>query len=238
MFMIKFMKQLKKKFAVFDIDGTLFRSSLLIELVEALIKEGYFPAKARKMYEEEYNLWLDRRGSYNAYIEKVVEAYVQNIRGLYLKDIQEVAERILLFHHSRIYRYTRDLIKKLQKEDYFMLAISNSPYNIVEQFARKWGFQKVYAQYYEVGGEGRFTGKVQFLDFILRKDRVLERAIEKENLKLTGSIGVGDSDADAAFLNMVSRPIAFNPSSGLYRMARRKRWKIVVERKDVIYTIK
>lgn len=226
----------KQKFAVFDIDGTLFRSSLLIELVEQLINEGFLPAKTRKIFDEEYNLWLDRKGSYSDYIGRVVEAYVSNIRGLRLEDVQGVAERILLFHHNRIYRYTRDLIKKLQN-DHFMIAISHSPYHIVEPFARKWGFQKVYAQYFEVDESERFTGRVEFLDFIMRKDKVLERAIEKENLTLRGSVGVGDSAADASFLKIVQKPIAFNPSNGLYKIAKRNGWRIVVERKDVIYTI-
>jgi len=30
----------KRKVAIFDIDGTIFRSSLLVELLEALIAEG------------------------------------------------------------------------------------------------------------------------------------------------------------------------------------------------------
>jgi len=32
-----------RKIAVFDIDGTIFRSSLLIECVEAMISAGLFP---------------------------------------------------------------------------------------------------------------------------------------------------------------------------------------------------
>lgn len=44
------MKNSRKKLAVFDIDETIFRSSLLIEIIEALIAGGIFPAKARKIY--------------------------------------------------------------------------------------------------------------------------------------------------------------------------------------------
>lgn len=32
----------KRKVAVFDIDGTIFRSSLLIELVEVMVQHGLF----------------------------------------------------------------------------------------------------------------------------------------------------------------------------------------------------
>jgi len=37
-----------KKVAIFDIDGTIFRSSLLIELTDALIQEDIFPSKVEK----------------------------------------------------------------------------------------------------------------------------------------------------------------------------------------------
>jgi len=36
-----------KKLAIFDIDGTIFRSSLTIELLESLIEEGVFPLEEK-----------------------------------------------------------------------------------------------------------------------------------------------------------------------------------------------
>jgi phosphoserine phosphatase len=57
----------------------------------------------------------------------------------------------------------------------------------------------------------------------------------KENLILRGSVGVGDTESDIAFLKFVSRPICFNPNKKLYDHARRAGWEVVVERKDVIY---
>ena len=229
-------KDRKQKFAVFDIDGTIFRSSLLIELVERMVEEGLFNPKIRSAYSEEYQKWLDRRGSYDDYIRKVVEVYVANIKGVRLTDAMEVAERLMLFHKNRVYTYTRDLVAKLRSTHY-LLAISHSPYHVVEPFCRKWGFQKVYAMLYEVDEKEIFTGEVEYEDFMKQKNKVLERAIDKEGLTLRGSIGVGDSDGDIPMLKMVSRPIAFNPNKELYKAAKRNRWEIVVERKDMIYKI-
>ena len=83
----------------------------------------------------------------------------------------------------------------------------------------------------------RYTGVVMYENIIFNKDRALLRSVEKENLTLRGSIGVGDTESDLPFLKLVSKPIAFNPSSGLYRVARREGWGVVVERKDVIYKL-
>jgi hypothetical protein len=38
----------KRRVAVFDVDGTIFRSSLLIQLVEKLIEKRAFPRKRGK----------------------------------------------------------------------------------------------------------------------------------------------------------------------------------------------
>ena len=50
----------KRRVAVFDVDGTIFRSSLLIELVEVLIEKEIFPLSVRVDYEREKVRWLDR----------------------------------------------------------------------------------------------------------------------------------------------------------------------------------
>jgi phosphoserine phosphatase len=50
-------------------------------------------------------------------------------------------------------------------------------------------------------------------------------------------VGVGDTESDIPFLKLVDRPICFNPNRKLYAAAKRHGWKVVVERKDVIYKI-
>lgn len=228
---------MKKKVAIFDIDGTIFRSSLLIELVEAMISEGLFPATLRKTYAREYKNWLDRKDVYEKYINGVVAAYNKHIGGVDYKKFMKVAGKVISFHHNRVYRFTRDLVRDLKKKNYYLLAISHSPREIVEQFAKKLGFSKVYGRIYDVDRRGKFTGEVIYLDLISDKAKVLARAVKKENLTLRGSVGVGDTESDIKFLKMVDRPVCFNPNKKLYDHARRAGWEIIVERKDVIYKI-
>lgn len=236
------MPRKKLQVAVFDIDGTIFRSSLLIELVEALIQEGIFPPEAKKSYSVAYNKWLAREGTaesgffYYEYIQKVVEAYIKHIKGVRRADVYRIADKVIAFHKVRLYRFTRDLVKKLWRTHY-LLAISHSPYEIVAPFAKSLKFDKVYAMVYEVDNKVRFTGNVLYQDVILDKASILKRAMEKNRLTLKGSIGVGDTESDISFLEMVERPIVFNPSMKLYQHARKKNWEVMVERKDVIYKL-
>lgn len=227
----------KQKIAVFDIDGTIFRSSLLIEMTEALIQAGLFPKTAGTIYAKAYENWANRKDSYDKYIYAVIVAYEKYIMTVKEKDFQLVAKKVLAFHHKRVYRFTRDLVKDLRKKNYYLIAISHSPRDLVKLFVKGLGFNKVYGRVYEVDKTGKFTGQTLYTHLINDKAKILRRALEKENLSLKGSIGVGDSEGDISLMKMVERPICFNPNSKLYQEAKKHGWEVVVERKDVIYKL-
>jgi HAD superfamily hydrolase (TIGR01490 family) len=227
----------RRRVAAFDIDGTVFRSSLLIELVERLVEAGMFPKSARAEYEEERYKWLDRKGDYPAYIEKVVETFAKHLKGAPYEEVSNLAGEVIEEKKDRVYRYTRDLIKKLKREGYFLLAISHSPKFIADGFCYEQGFDKTYGTFYASGPSGNFTGEIEDEDLIFNKAAVLTRACRKEHLSLEEAIGVGDTESDIPMLEMVARPIAFNPNANLYAHAKKRGWQIVVERKDVIYEL-
>jgi HAD superfamily hydrolase (TIGR01490 family) len=230
-----FMPKSKKKVAIFDIDGTIFRSSLLIELTDELVRERVFPKSAMHEYLHARAEWMDREGSYEDYIDAVIKVFVSRIKGVSEKRFKRVARRVVAMSGKRVYLYTRDLIGSLRKQGYYLLAISNSPSDVVKPFCDTLGFDKVYGRMYETDRRGRFTGKVQFLDLISDKSKILMRVVEKEKLTLKSSIGVGDSEADIPFLECVEKPICFNPNAILCVVGKKRGWKVVVERKDVVY---
>jgi HAD superfamily hydrolase (TIGR01490 family) len=228
----------KRRVAIFDIDGTIFRSSLVVEVTEELIRQDIFPASARVFYRTAEKHWLDRQGSYDEYIDALVGAFMRHIRGVSYADFRRVARSVVTLRERRVYCYTRDLVRSLKKRGYYLLAISNSPLAILLEFCGEIGFNKVYGRMYEFDHHNRFTGRVLHEELISDKAKILKRAVLKEHLTLTGSVGVGDTESDIPFLKLVKTPICFNPNKKLYRHARRASWKVVVERKDVVYELK
>ena len=227
----------KRKVAVFDIDGTIFRSSLLIELMEELINRKLFHESVRGRYAKEKKAWLDRKGDYEAYINAIIAVFLEELRGVHYGDFQEAAKDLVDRKADQVYRYTRDLVKDLRARGYYLLAISQSPKSVLDPFCKRFGFHKVYGRIYEIGPGDRFTGAVEDLHLIGNKANIVKRAIEKENLTLKGSVGIGDTEGDIAFLELVEKPICFNPNMKLYKWAKRNGAKIVVERKDVVHDI-
>lgn len=228
-------KSASRKVAIFDIDGTIFRSSLLSEVTEALIQEEVFSSKVREKYAKELKTWIERQGPYEDYMWAIVKVFDKEIEGIKYATYLKVVKKVVAFHQNRVYRYTRDLIGKLKKENYYLIAISHSPRELVEEFAKKIGFDKMYGRLREVDSKGRITARHLFLDLIIDKSKMLKVAVERHGLTLRGSVGVGDTDSDISFLKMVDHPICFNPNQKLFRYARRNGWTVVVERKDVIY---
>lgn len=227
----------ERKVAVFDIDGTIFRSSLVLELVEALVLREIFPLSARDMYQGVKEDWKNRKGEYEPFIRAVVKSFAEHAKGASFEEVSHVAGEVIEAQKDRVYRYTRDLVQEYKRKGYFMLAISHSPKFIVDGFAYEQGFDKSYGTYYETGPTDRFTGTIQDEYLIMNKGAILKHAVEKEGCTFVESVGVGDTESDISMLEMVATPIAFNPNRALYRHALSRGWNVVVERKDVIYDI-
>ena len=162
---------------------------------------------------------------------------MKNIKGVYYGTFSDISKKVIEEQKRRVYRYTRDLVKKLKSQGYYLLAISQSPKTVVDKFCKTLGFDKVYGKIYEIGPQDLFTGHIIDEHLIANKANIVRRAVEKENLSLNGSVGVGDTEGDIPFLELVTHPICFNPNKNLYRHAKRMKWKVIVERKDVIYEL-
>lgn len=228
----------KQPVACFDIDGTIFRSSLLIELVEQFITEGIFPPEAADEFEKNHTAWLAREGTYEEYIQAVIHTFLRHIKGVHYGELADIGRRVVAVQSKRVYRYTRDLLAELKAEGYYTIAISQSPKTVLDEFCAQYGFDKVYGRMYEIGPQDRFTGVCVDEHLIQNKANILKRVLERNpQLATEGSIAVGDTEGDIPLLEMVSRPICFNPNKQLYQQAKRLGWEVVVERKDMIYTL-
>lgn len=226
----------KKKLAVFDIDGTIFRKNLAFELIDELAWLKLFPKEVRNQLVKLYTNWLDHEGTYEEYRKALVALYEKNIIGRKQIDIIAASKKVVPFYSERTYIYTTSLIEDLRKKNYHLIAVSGSPHEIVCEYNQYLKFDAVFGSVYEVDKNGLYTGKATFEPTRHKGHVVLQYAAENK-LTLKGSYGVGDTESDAKFLEVVEHPIAFNPNLNLKRIAEKKGWGIVVEKKDVIWKI-
>ena len=168
----------------------------------------------------------------------MVQAFVAHLKGVHYGVLADVGRQVVAIQSKRVYRYTRDLIAELKKEGYMLIAISQSPKTILDEFCEQYGFDKVYGRMYEIGPQDRFTGTVIDEHLIKNKANIVKRVFEKNpELSRETALAVGDTEGDIPLLESVARAICFNPNQALLTHAKRNNWEVVVERKDVIYKL-
>jgi len=224
-----------KPLAIFDIDGTIFRSSLAVELIRQLVADGVFQPQILNDIETEYLAWLNREGSYEDFINKIIVVYGDYLKGTKETQMKKTCTHMIKTHKKRVYRYTRLLIRRLRKKGYLLLALSGSPISAVRAFQEAWKFNYALGTTFEIL-KGMYTGQV-LGEPQKNKKKFLFSFIKEHGLSLKDSVGVGDTESDIAFLEEVEKPIAFNPNAKLKQEADKRGWKIVVERKDVIWEV-
>lgn len=226
----------KNKIAVFDIDGTIFRKNLAFELINELAWLKVFKKNVRDELVKHYTNWLDHKGVYEDYRKALVGLYAQNIKGCKKEDVLHASQIVVPFFKDRTYVFTSQLIEKLKKNNYNIIAISGSPQEIVEEYNKHLKFDAVFGAVYELDKNDIYTGAAIF-EPPKDKGQVVRQYVAEKGLTLEDSYGVGDTESDAKVLEIVTNPIAFNPNYNLKKIAEDKDWRIVVEKKDVIYEI-
>ena len=165
------MSEQQRKFAVFDIDGTLFRSHLYWEVALAMARQDNLHPSINKKALELYDAW-QRRSSKLAFEDfdgQTIEAIDGILEELNPADYDAVLNVALppLLDHT--YMYTKDLLVKLKADGYFILAISGSRLEEVTLFAKYHGFDDWIGQQYERSADGRLKPLPH-----IRLDRTLE----------------------------------------------------------------
>lgn len=227
---------MKRKFAVFDIDGTFYRWSLFMELVNQLNSDHKLPKKLSENILIAKEKWRNREHetAYLDFMNELVVDFHSQLTLIKPSDIDTAAGKIIANKKHRTHVYPKLLLERLKKEEYFLIAISGSQIELIKPFADYYGFDAVVAQTYERDGD-TYSGVIHSTHS--HKEVFLKELIKEHHLTKTDSIAIGDSNGDVGLLEFVENPIAFNPDKKLYDKAKLEHWKIVIERKNVMYEL-
>lgn len=227
---------MKKQFAVFDIDGTISRTSLLQLMVRELVTRGKLDIGTGKQIEMMLHDYRQRIGddNFGDYMKQAVDMMFKAMPdGLRIEDYNEITDAIVKMSLSNTYVYTRELLQTLKRNNFFLIAISGSEVKAVSTLARSLGFDAWVGEVNYIETNGKLNGQIKALT--QSKAEILRTIIKKFDLNEKGSTAVGDTSSDISVLEMVDSPIVFNPNQALFKVAREKGWMIVLERKDMVY---
>ena len=230
--------------AFFDIDGTLFRNSLMIQHFKKLIKyevidPSIWYTKVKPVYEE----WEKRYGDFEHYLEVLAEVYIEKLKGINKSYIEFIASQVINVSGDMVYRYSRDRIEWHKRQGHKVFFISGSPDFLVSKMAEKYGATEYRGTVYLVDENNNFTGEIIKMWDSENKLRTMKEFVNNNDLDLKNSYAYGDTKGDISMFRMVGNPIAINPNRELLTEIRKdkellEKTIVIVERKDVIYRLK
>lgn len=231
------------KAAFFDIDGTLYRDSLMIEHFKKLLKYEVLDETIwHSQLKEKYENWQKRRGNYDDYMIDLAEAYITSLIGMDQDKMKFVTNQVIKLQGDKVYMSTRDRISWHKEQGHLVFFISGSPEYLVKRMAKKYGITDCIGTKYIMDANNRFTGEVvRMWDNVSKRIALLE-FVETYDIDLSESYAYGDTHGDITMFELVGHPVAINPTQELLTAIRedetlRKTAQIIVERKDVIYVL-
>lgn len=229
--------------AFFDIDGTIYRNSLMIEHFKKMIKyEVFDPIIWYGKIKESFLEWDKRYIDYDIYLEELAEIYVKHLKGINKDHIDFVANQVIELNGEKVYKYSRDRIKYHKEKGDCVFFISGSPNFLATKMASIYNITEVIATDYEVDSNNNFTGNLKAMWDSENKSKAVKDLIKKYNVDVEKSFSYGDTMGDYSMFKMVGNPVAINPTRELLEKIKSdkeilKKIKIIVERKDIIYNI-
>lgn len=234
---------MKRVAAFFDIDGTLYREGLITEVFKKMI--NYEIIDAERWYNEvrpKFLSWDRREGDYDSYLIKMVDIYIEAIKGINRHNVEYIANKVIEQKGDRAYTFSRERIKWHKEQGHVLITISGSPVELVRQMATKYGFDDYKGSIYKLDNRDRYTGEVIPMWDAKSKKKAVEELVEKYNIDLNESYAYGDTSGDFDMFKYVRHPYCINPTKELLGKVMedksvKEKIKVIVERKDVTYNL-
>ncbi|OOB80383.1 MAG: haloacid dehalogenase [Epulopiscium sp. Nuni2H_MBin003] len=230
--------------AFFDIDGTIYRAGLITAIYKKMIKHELIESNSwHQSIKPAFNSWDKRKGEYDDYLLKLVDAYIETIIGKPSFQIEYIAKRVIEQKGDKVYKFSRNRIDYHKENNHKVFAISGSPNELVCEMARKYGMDDFRGTIYKKDEKDCYTGEiVPMWDSVSKQKSIFDLA-DKYNIDLDRSYAYGDTMGDFTMLSLVKYPFAINPTQALLKNILQdkdmcQKVTIIVERKDVIYSIK
>jgi len=229
--------------AFFDIDGTIYREGLITELFKKVLKYELIEEEVWKQeVEPAYLKWDRRQGEYDTYLLKMVEVFIQSIKGINKAHINHVASRVIDQKGDRIYTFSRDRIKWHREQGHIVIAISGSPSELVSKMAEKYEMDDFRGTIYQTDQFDLYNGEIIPMWDSESKIKAVAQLQQKYEIDLDNSYAYGDTTGDLTMFEAVGNPYAINPTKELLNMILenkelKEKLSIIVERKDVRYKV-
>jgi len=217
------------KLAIFDLDGTLIAKDSDHAFGEFLVELGWADGAAFKRTNDFfYQQYVAGTLDIDAYVEFATRPWRDRTPA---EQRDAVARFMAEQMDPLIGEPARSLVRgHLDAGDRVVIATSTNEF-ITRPIADAFGVATLVATQLERDAQGRVTGRIRGVPS-LREGKVtrVQQWLQSEGLRLAdfgASVFYSDSTNDLPLLELVSEPVATNPSPALEAIARERGWRIL-----------
>src|SRR5690554_24065 len=195
--------------AFFDIDGTLYRNSLMIEHFKKLLKyEVIDPTVWYSHVKQTFDDWEKRRGNYDDYLTELAAIYIDSLKGLNKNSLDFINNQVINLKGDKVYSYTRARIQWHKKQNHKIFFVSGSPEYLVEKMAEKYDVKDYRGSKYSTDEAGNFTGEIVQMWDSESKNKAIMEFVKKYDIDLDSSFAYGDTNGDLSMFKLTGKPVA------------------------------
>lgn len=216
--------------ATFDLDGTVFKMTVLEVYTNWLCEQGIFDPLPAEIKEAKQNWKHDNtEQNYTYHLGMLVRFFIEQVPGKSVSQLREAAFIVANQQRHRRWNITTGIINTL-RQTHNIISVSLMPEWLMEPFANDLGFVALVGSTY-VARDGLYTDEAHSID----------KATEYTGLRNGDTskldIHMGDTVGDDSLFGLADRPVLFNPSWTLYAQNQGSGRTIMTSHKDVVTVV-
>ncbi|MGW0831906.1 HAD family hydrolase [Streptomyces prunicolor] len=220
--------------AVLDLDGTLLQGFLAATMADILVSVPGSDVPAARAALAAVDSYQARRIDHDECAARFHDTYARAVRGLSVSTLRDVGAEAWKRVRGQLFPHARELVVLLRAQGLSPCLLSGSPQEAVRCAAADLGMDRAWGLSLATDGGGRCTG--QILRAPARrgaKGAVLREVTAALSVDWARSFAMGDSPSDIDVLDMVGRPVAYEPDPELLPIAVERGWT-VTDRRTVL----
>jgi len=186
------------KLCCFDMDGTLIRNTNSVKYLCEINNKLEKLLQIEDREEKKEISWIE------ADYKKA-----ELIKGLNIEKVTACFANSIKFIENIEY-----VIKEIKEQEKKCILVTAGPIQVAKIIGEMFGFDKVFGSNYEVQGN-IFTGKIIEHLGEEAKLKSLQSYCKEENIEISRSIAIGDSDSDVSVFSKCGKSIAINYTDSL-----------------------
>ncbi|MFM8599672.1 MAG: HAD family hydrolase [Mycobacterium sp.] len=211
--------------AFFDLDGTLVAGITATAHARERMRRGQ--AQLGEMFGV-----LEAAVRYKVgrvHFERLLERAAVYLRGVSLRDVTAVCDRLFAVHHAgRLYPAMQEILTAHRQRGHTIVLSSSALTIHAAPVARALGISELVCNALEVDAHGVLTGHVRHpVIWGAQKAAAVQGFCRTRGVELGKSFFYADGDEDTALMLLVGNPRPVNPRRGLARLARANGWPVL-----------